>query len=222
MIFEAGLALLLGYVVTKGTSSKNLTFGLSFANFGIDKVDISGITLNTTLSIDNASDQTYITEKGYFSLRYPNNDKSGVLATFSYNDKQNIAPRSETFISVKAKLNLTNAVLLVREYLRVKKAGGYIIDAGLVGTISVMGMPGINVNDKVNLYPHLDVIPTLYKTIFGGAANKVKPTTTTTTTTGADSGRDKEVSTNTPTATQKQLVAQGKARSKWFQRKPKV
>jgi hypothetical protein len=117
---------------------------------------------------------------------------------------------------------------MLSEYIRIKKAGGYIMKAGLVGTVSVLDMPSINIKEEINLFEQLDKVPQMIEGFLGITLFKKKPTTSQ----GTDSGRDTEVSTSTPstlvkpngtpTTTQKQLVAQGKARSKWFQKKTKV
>lgn len=217
---------LTAFLVTKGKGAQNLTFGMSFKNFGIDKIDTGGITFNVLIAVDNASNQTYTIADGKFTLRYPN-DAYSKAGDASFKGTTTILPRSNNEISVKINVGILPAIKILLEYVRVKRAKGYIMNAGLVGTVSVLDMPSINIKQDLNLFEYLDTVPQMvnsFLNIFG----KAKPNTTQ----GTDNGRNTEQPANTPnslikpngtpTTTQKQLVAQGKARSKWFVKKPKV
>ena len=39
---------------------------------------------------------------------------------------------------------------------RIRKAGGYIMKAGVVGTVSVLDMPSININKEINLFEYIN------------------------------------------------------------------
>ncbi len=204
----AGGALLVAFLATKGKGAQNLTFGFTFKNFGIDSIDFSGITLNCVFEIDNASNQTYTVSDGYFTLRYPN-DNFSKAGTAKFSGKTTINPRSTNEVSVKIKIGGVQALSILRDYIRIKKNGGYIMKAGLVGTVSVLDMPSINIKEEINLFEQLDKVPQMLEGFLNIKLFKKKPTTST----GAD-GAPKQNNTDTPTQTQKFLVAQGKNRIK--------
>lgn len=225
-----GLVALLGvglvaFLANKGKGAQNLTFGITLKNFGIDSIDFGGIVFNTVFSIDNASNQTYTISNGYFTLRHPNNEYSKA-GTATFSGTTTIPPRTTSEVSVKITVSPLVALKILLEYIRVKKAKGYIMKAGIVGTISVLDFPSINIKEEINLFEQLEKVPEMINSfinIFGKAK--------TTTSKGADNGRNTEVSTNTantlktngtPTTTQKQLVTQGKARSKFWKKRPNV
>ncbi len=216
----AGGALVVAFLANKGKAVKNLTFGMSFKNFGIDSVTADGFKFNVVVAVDNASNQTYTMENGKFTLRYPNNSYSKAGEVL-FNGKTTVEPRSNSEISVKITIGALPAIKIIREFIRIRKAGGYIMKAGVAGTVSVLDMPSININQEINLFEYINNVYEEFAFVFDILFGKMKKDKTTSQgTEGPD--RNTEVSTNTPTTTQKQLVAQGKARSKFWRRKPKV
>ncbi len=148
----------------KTAAKDNLTFGLNFSGFSFGRPDFSGIPLTLSLSVENASNQTYIAENGYFTLRHKQDKNfSNAIATFKFREKITIQPRDTTMLQVETKITLS-FLLLVKSYIAARK-GTQTMPCELVGTMSVLGLPSVNFKEDIDLYEYIALAESMLREV---------------------------------------------------------